>query len=77
MRLSEISRKEVLDVRLGERLGSPGTADLVFDETSGKIEAFIFPAAAVPFRKKQAKEWTIPWSDIRRVGEDYIIIDHP
>ncbi|WP_240375362.1 YlmC/YmxH family sporulation protein [Bacillus piscicola] len=75
MRIRDISHKEVIDARAGQKLGAPGAIDLIIDETTGKIEALVLPAApSLPFRKK-AKEWVIPWESIQRIGEDFIIID--
>ncbi|SDH93993.1 YlmC/YmxH family sporulation protein [Alteribacillus bidgolensis] len=75
MRLSEISKKEVLDANTGEKLGMPGSADLVIKKETGRIESLVLPSSpAYPFRKR-TKEWVIPWENIQRIGEDFVIID--
>ncbi|SDG99563.1 sporulation protein, YlmC/YmxH family [Alteribacillus persepolensis] len=74
MRLNDISKKEVLDAKTGEKLGMPGTADIIIDEDSGKVLSLLLPASASPFRKRR-KEWVIPWDNIQRIGEDFVIID--
>ncbi|RSL33214.1 YlmC/YmxH family sporulation protein [Salibacterium salarium] len=72
MLLSEVSKKEVLDAKQAKKLGLPGKADLVIDETTGQIDKLVFPAS--PLRKK-SKEWLIPWKSINKIGPDFVIID--
>ncbi len=43
MRLSELSGKEIVDLKKAERLGVLGQTDLEIDETTGHIKAFIIP----------------------------------
>ncbi|MFB4162717.1 YlmC/YmxH family sporulation protein [Alteribacillus sp. JSM 102045] len=75
MRLSEISKKEVLDANTGQKLGMPGSADIVIEKETGKVESLVLPSSpAYPFRKR-TKEWVIPWENIQRIGEDFVIID--
>lgn len=74
MRLSEISKLEVIDRKRGEKLGVPGDVDVIFDEKTGKITSLVFPQSPRFLRKKR-KEWMIPWKHINRIGDDCIIID--
>lgn len=75
MRLSEISRKEIVDYVKGERLGVLGHTDLVIDEETGKIEAFIIPTSRWFGFGKKDKEVTVYWHQIKKIGTDMIIID--
>ena len=75
MRLSEISGKEIIDYNKGERLGVLGQTDLVIDEETGQIEAFIIPAMKWFGLGKKEKEVTVKWSQVIKIGTDMIIID--
>ncbi|MFC5712099.1 YlmC/YmxH family sporulation protein [Thalassorhabdus alkalitolerans] len=75
MRLSELHGKEVIDYKKGERLGVLGAADVLVDEATGKVEAFLLPTQSwMPFRKKQ-NEMTVYWHHIKTIGDDFLIID--
>lgn len=75
MRLSEISGKEIVDYVKGERLGVLGQTDLVIDENTGQIEAFIIPTSKWFGFGKKDKEVTVYWHQIKKIGTDMIIID--
>lgn len=78
MRLSELGGKEIVNLNDGGRLGIIADSDLVIDEKSGKILALL-----VPDRRSQIKIFgfndrngvEIPWSSIRKIGNDMIIIE--
>ncbi len=78
MRLSELGGKEIVNLNDGGRLGIIADSDLVIDEKSGKILALL-----VPERRSQIKIFgtydrngvEIPWSAIRKIGNDMIIIE--
>ena len=74
MRLSELGGKEIVDVNRAERLGVLGQTDLEFDE-SGQITALIIPSVKWFGLKKSGQEIRVPWSDIKKVGADMVIID--
>ncbi|WP_017727363.1 YlmC/YmxH family sporulation protein [Halalkalibacterium ligniniphilum] len=75
MRLSEISGKEIIDFQKGERLGVLGQTDLVINEENGQIEAFIIPTMKWFGFGKKEKEVTVYWNQIKKIGQDMIIID--
>ncbi|TWI55210.1 YlmC/YmxH family sporulation protein [Halalkalibacter nanhaiisediminis] len=75
MRLSEISSKEIIDYQKGERLGILGQTDLLVNEETGEIEAFIIPTMKWFGFGKKEKEVTVHWQQIKKIGEDMIIID--
>ena len=66
MRLSELSGKEIVDVKRAERLGVLGQTDLEINE-DGQILALIIPS----------NEIRVPWQHIKKIGTDMIIIDIP
>ncbi|SDY70187.1 sporulation protein, YlmC/YmxH family [Evansella caseinilytica] len=75
MRLSEISNKEIIDYQKGERLGVLGQTDVVIDETNGQIEAFVIPTVKWFGLGKRDKEVTVYWKQIKKIGQDMIIIE--
>ncbi|GAE29299.1 YlmC/YmxH family sporulation protein [Halalkalibacter hemicellulosilyticus] len=75
MRLSEISNKEIIDFQKGERLGILGQTDLQIDEETGEIQAFIIPTMKWFGFGKKDKEYTVYWNQIKKIGEDMIIIE--
>lgn len=78
MRLSELGGKEIVNLNDGGRLGIIADSDLIIDEKTGKILALL-----VPDRRSQIKIFSfndrngieIPWSSIRKIGNDMIIIE--
>ncbi|WP_100404439.1 YlmC/YmxH family sporulation protein [Bacillus solitudinis] len=75
MRLSEISNKEIIDFQKGERLGILGQTDLLINEETGEIEAFMIPTMKWFGFGKKEKEVTVYWDQIKKIGQDMIIID--
>ncbi|WP_026689851.1 YlmC/YmxH family sporulation protein [Alteribacter aurantiacus] len=75
MRLSEISNKEIIDFHKGERLGVLGQTDLVIDERTGQIQAFVIPTLKWFGLAKRDKEVTVYWHQIKKIGTDMIIIE--
>ena len=75
MRLSELSGREIVNINDGARLGRIGDADLVIEPRSGRIKRLLLPLGGHSFfRKPDTLE--IPWSAIRRIGEEIIIIEY-
>jgi len=77
LRLSELSGKEIVDVKRAERLGVLGQTDLEIDERTGQIKALIIPSLKWFGLKKQGNEVRVSWQHIRKIGTDMIIIDIP
>lgn len=77
MRLSELSGKEIVDVKKAERLGILGQTDLEINETSGQIQALLIPTVKWFGLRKQGTEVRVPWRHIKKIGSDMIIIDIP
>lgn len=77
MRLSELGNKEIINLNNGERLGLLEDADILFDENSGKILSIIIPERRISFRLLgiENANMEIPWSSIRKIGYDMIIVE--
>ncbi|MBA2873941.1 YlmC/YmxH family sporulation protein [Anoxybacillus caldiproteolyticus] len=77
VRLSELSGKEIVDVRRAERLGVLGQTDLEINEQTGQIQALLIPTGKWFGFRKEGNEIRVPWKYIKKVGADMIIIDFP
>jgi YlmC/YmxH family sporulation protein len=77
MRLSELSGKEIVDVKRAERLGVLGQTDLEINEGTGQIQALLIPTLKWLGFRKQKEEIRVPWRHIKKIGADMIIIDVP
>ncbi|WP_186577422.1 YlmC/YmxH family sporulation protein [Aquibacillus kalidii] len=75
MRYKDLSGKEIVNVKSGSRLGVLGQTDLEINEKTGKIESFIVPNYSWFGMKKEASTARIEWKDIKKIGEDMIIIE--
>ncbi|MCL5116528.1 MAG: YlmC/YmxH family sporulation protein [Firmicutes bacterium] len=72
MRMSELASKDIINLTNGGRLGSLGDSDLVIDPETGTIQAIIVPQRG---RLNRGQRIEIPWSAIRRVGPEVMIVD--
>lgn len=77
MKLSELSGKEIVDVKRAERLGVLGQTDLEINEQTGQIEALLIPNLKWFGFRKQGTEVRVSWRHIKKIGNDMIIIDIP
>lgn len=77
MRLSELSGKEIVDVKRAERLGVLGQTDLEINEETGQITALIIPSTKWFGLRKQGNEVRVPWKHIKKIGADMIILAVP
>lgn len=75
MRLSELSGKEIVDINKAERLGVLGQTDLEINVKNGQIEAMLIPTLKWFGMKKQGGDIRVEWEQIKKVGQDMIIID--
>ena len=75
-RFSELRNKEVIHICEGTRLGY--IHDLSIDLDSGRVLSVIIPG---PCRFLglfgRDSEYIVPWSCIRRIGEDIVLVDGP
>ena len=73
-RYSTLRCREVINVSDGCRLGYIG--DLELNLESGRILALVVPGHGRLFGLlAAAEEYVIPWSCIRRIGEDIVLVD--
>lgn len=76
MLFSELKCREVINVCSGERYGN--VCDLAFDPCSGEVQAIVVPGNARLFGLLKGREGTaIPFSKIKKLGEDVILVELP
>lgn len=73
MRFTELASKEIINLTNGGRLGPVGDTDLLLDPDTGQIHALIVPPRGRLVKQGQSTQ--IPWSAIRRVGPEVLIVD--
>jgi len=67
-------RKEVIDIRTGRRLGE--LVDVEIDDETGRITAIVVPGESKFFGfVGGGPDIVIPWSQIRRIGPDCILVE--
>ena len=75
-RISDLRDKEIVSVVDGSRLGFVG--DLEFDLKSGQVRAVVVPGRLRLFGLLGREEDRVfPWKDVKRFGEDIILVDAP
>lgn len=78
MRLSDLGEKEIVNLANGSRHGQLATAELLFDETQGTIQAILVPDFQGKMNFFGSKDFIqLPWDAIRKIGEDIIIFETP
>ena len=76
MLFSELKCREVINVCTGERYGN--VCDLVFDTCAGEIQAIVVPGGTRFFGLLKGREgMPIPFSKIKKLGEDVILVELP
>jgi len=74
LRLSELAKKELVDLDEGSFWGPAGKADLLIEESSGTIKSLVLAGQSGFLGIGYSDEVIIPWSNIVKVGNDAIII---
>ncbi len=74
MRLSELAKKELVDLDEGNFWGPAGKADLLIEDSSGAIKSLVLAGQSGFLGIGYSDEVVIPWSSVVRVGTDAIII---
>ena len=78
MRLNDLGDKEIVNLSNGSRHGQLADAELLFDEKQGKIKAILVPDYRGRIGFMGGKDFIqLPWSSIRKIGEDIIIFEVP
>lgn len=77
MNLSEVAGKEIVNLVTGERLGVVGECDLIIEDTTGKILALLIPRERGFFGfRKDRSVLEVPWRNVKKIGNDMIIIEY-
>ena len=71
MYLSELQNKDIINVKDGKRLGN--IIDIGIDN-DGKINGLMIQKNRISFFKNNNEE-EIKWEQIKRIGEDVILVD--
>lgn len=72
--MGDLRYREIIDVADGCRYGYP--LDMVVELTTGQVTALIVPGRPRLFGLLGREEdILIPWSRVRQVGEDVILVD--
>ncbi|MGP4059877.1 YlmC/YmxH family sporulation protein [Halobacillus litoralis] len=74
MRMKALSKKEVIDVENGEKLGVLGRADLIIDPDSGMIKSLVILNQGLIGFGAARKELTIDWHQIKTIGDETILL---
>ncbi|HAA24576.1 MAG TPA: YlmC/YmxH family sporulation protein [Ruminiclostridium sp.] len=73
-RIAELRQKEVINISDGRRLGF--VKDAEFSLETGRILSIVLPGPYSFFRLfGKETELVIPWKDVRKIGEDIILVD--
>lgn len=73
-RIADLRCKEVINVCTGFRLGY--AEDVTLDMTTGQLAAIVVPGPCKYFGLfGRTDDYVIPWNDIRRIGDDIILVE--
>ena len=76
MLFSELKCREVINVCTGERYGN--VCDLEFDACCGQVLAIVVPGGSKLFGLLKSREgMAIPFTKIKKLGEDVILVELP
>ena len=70
MRLSDLQSKDIISVNDGKKIGN--IVDVVVDN-DGKIDFFVVECGKF-FSRFSHSELEIKWSDVKKIGEDVILV---
>lgn len=72
----DIRNKEIINIADGKSLGF--VSDIELNLEKGRIEAIVVPAQRGFFSLfSKENEYVIKWKDIRKIGEDVILVELP
>lgn len=75
MRLSELIGKDIVNIQNGGRLGTVADSDLIIDLETGEIQSILLPSRAGFLSLFDRNNFTIPWSCVKKIGNEVIIVD--
>ncbi len=74
MRLSDLQNKTLVNVNNGKNIGN--IVDVNIDFENGNILSFIIESKSTGFSFfSKENDILVKWTDIRKIGEDVIIVD--
>ncbi|OOB79605.1 MAG: hypothetical protein BEN18_03665 [Epulopiscium sp. Nuni2H_MBin001] len=74
MRIGDMKHKEIINILDGSRLGY--ICDVEIDWSQGKVKTLIVPGPGkVMGLFGRELEYIIPWENIRKIGEDTILVE--
>jgi YlmC/YmxH family sporulation protein len=74
MKLSELQRKDIVNIKDGKKIGR--IIDVIFDPTNGYMIRFVIESSHfVKNLFSNNEEITIKFTQIKKMGEDVILID--
>ncbi len=73
VRISDLRIREVVNVIDGKRLGF--IIDLEVELETGRITAIVVPGSRWLGIFGREAEWVIPWTRIRKIGTDVILVE--
>jgi YlmC/YmxH family sporulation protein len=74
MKLSELQRKDIVNIKDGKKIGR--ITDVEFDPTNGYVIKFVIESSHfVKNLFSSQEELTIKFTQIKKMGEDVILID--
>lgn len=69
-----LRKMEVIDINTAEKLGM--VSDIDVDIATGQIKSLVLPNKDVfLFSANKSRELTIPWSAVKAVGREHILVD--
>ena len=72
MRLSELQSKNIVNVTDGKNIGNIIDANV---DINGNIESFVVEEKRRLFTMSKDNNAVVYWNDIRKIGEDVILIE--
>ena len=74
MKLSELQKKDIVNIKDGKKIGR--IIDVIFDPTNGYMIRFVIESSHfVKNLFSNSEEITIKFTQIKKMGEDVILID--
>ncbi len=70
MKLSEMQDKDVVNIKDGKKIGN--IADVIIDQNGNLLSLVILKSKFVFYTKD---EINIKWNQIKKIGEDVILVD--
>jgi YlmC/YmxH family sporulation protein len=69
-----LSAKELVNLHDGSKLTAGGVYDIVIDEQTGRLQSLLIEKRSF-LGMRSGDELVIPWSSVKRIGDDVIILD--